>query len=247
MKRIRPFFRAFGALHRTLHWTDLAVLLSAPVYGVTIRYLLPILSKLVLFMPDLRPWQRALDSLLMLVSAFSILYPFVLCGVEERMNGIALSLTVSPLRSGGYFLCRYITPCLYAAVYAFLMELCFCPATLEREISHTILCCLLAAPAALSGMLIAPVLTRDKLNGVTLLQLSVILFMALPAVLGNMLPMFLQPLFILCPAYWLRRYALNRDWLMAVMCLITCGLWLLGGYALWSRSLKHMRLMESVE
>ncbi|MBE5778312.1 MAG: hypothetical protein E7331_03150 [Clostridiales bacterium] len=245
MKRFFSFFRTFGALHRSIHWWDLAVFLAAPVFGVTIRYFLPIVQKLIIFFPDLRPYQKALDSLLMMISAFSLLYPFVLCGVEERMNGIALSLTISPLRSSGYFICRYLMPCVYAAIYAFLMELCFSP--VERPLLHTVLCCLLAAPVALTGMLAAPVLTNDKLDGIILLKFTVVIFLAIPSLLGHLLPLFLQPVFLLCPAYWLMRFVAKQDWLMAVMSLATALLWLGGSYSLWSRSLKQMRFVDSWE
>ncbi|MBP3542348.1 MAG: hypothetical protein J6K72_11150 [Clostridia bacterium] len=242
---MRKFLRTFAALNRSIHWSDLAILVLGPFFGVLIRYALPIAQKLLPLMPDLRQYTKPLDSVLMLVSAFSILYPFVLCSVEERVNGIALSLTISPLRSSGYFICRFVLPCILAGVYALCMELLFSP--VDRPFWHTALCCLLSGPTALSGMLVAPVFTKDKLSGLTLIKLSVWLLLAAPALIGFALPTIFQPLFLIFPSYWFMRCTRMADWLLFVMCFFLSLFWIVTGYRLWSRSLKELRLTDSWE
>lgn len=245
MHKMRPYMKTALTLGKITYWGDWIALFIAPMYGVCIRYAYPIARVLVPFLPDLDAIKQPLDSILLLLAAYGVMYPAVLSGVEERTNGIALSLTITPLKTGGYFGCRYLPPMVLSFVYALLMELCF--ATVERTLVHALVLSALSVSTAFGGMLLAPLLSDDKHGGIVFLKIGLWTLIVLVPIVGYLLPAPAQPLFLLFPFYWFMRYGAVRDWLLALLCALTAFIWIGSGYGLWKRSLCRMKYSGGLE
>lgn len=230
---------SLGGLVRTLR-ADLMLFFMLPVpllAVVAFRILIPMGEGLLtayFHVPALlSPYYLLIDLLSASMAPLIMAYVSVMVVLEERDDGLARYLAVTPLGRGGYLLSRVGIPVLFGAVYAVPLLLAFSLTALNFW-----LVLLLALAGGLSGViaaLLVPAVAGNKVEGMALTKLSTLLL------LGLFVPFFVDgPLRYLAaplPSFWMAELALSGQGWYFLPVLGTAAVWL---WALWRRFSKQM-------
>lgn len=231
---MRALSSSLGGFVRTLR-ADLMLFFMLPVpllAVVAFRVLIPIVEGLLTAyfrVPALlSPYYLAIDLLSASIAPLMLAYVSIMVVLEERDDGLARYLAVTPLGRMGYLLSRIGVPVLFGAAYTVPL-LAFL--SLTRPALWLIF--LLALAGGLSGAiaaLLVPSLAENKVEGMAITKLSTLLMLGLfvPFFVSGPLRFLATPL----PSFWMAELALSgRAWYFLPV-LGAAAVWL---WALWRR------------
>lgn len=236
---MRALSASLGGLVRTLR-ADLMLFFMLPVpllAAVAFRVLVPIVEGLLtayFHVPALlSPYYLLIDLLTASMAPLLLAYVSIMVVLEERDDGLARYLAVTPLGRMGYLLSRVGIPVLFGAVYTVPLLTLF---SLTRPALWLVP--LLALAGGLSGAiaaLLVPSLAENKVEGMALTKLSTLLL------LGLFVPFFVDgPLRYLAaplPSFWMAELAISTQGWYLLPALATTVAWLVGLCRRFSRKL----------
>lgn len=160
--------------------------------------------------------------------SFSIISPTMLCYIasmvilEEKDDHVSVYLAATPLGKNGYILSRLVIP----AVISFVLTLILLPFFSLSEVSFStvIMLSLTGAAQGLIITLIVVVFSANKLEGLAVTKLSVIMMLAIFA------PYFIrtnaQYLLSVLPTYWIGKAVHESSFMYFVFALVISALWI---------------------
>lgn len=230
---------SLGSLLRALR-SDLMLFFMLPVpllCAVAFRVLAPMgeewLAAYFHVPAVLSPYYLVFDLLTASMAPFILAYVSVMVVLEERDDGLARYLAVTPLGRTGYLVSRVGVPVLFGAVYTVPLL-----AFLSLSSPALWLTLLLALAGGLSGViaaLLVPALAENKVEGMAITKLSTLLMLGLfaPFFVSGPLRYLAAPL----PSFWMAVVALTGQALYMLPLLGVSFLWLLVLYRRFSRKL----------
>ena len=181
----------------------------------------------------LAPYYLLSDLMVAVVAPILLAYVSVMVVLEERDDGLARYLAVTPLGRGGYLLSRVCVPVLAGTAYT-LPLLAFCSLTAPGPWMTALLALAGGMSGAISALLV-PAFAGNKVEGMALVKLSTLVLA------GLFVPFFLDgPISCAAaflPSFWMAKLALEGRPLLFAPLLLTAMAWMWGLYRRFAKKL----------
>lgn len=226
IRRSYPIWPAFAMLLRILmHGSAFVASVMMPIIlGCAIRFGIPTLTKAAPALQIMSDYASFLDALLYLLTPFFMLRACAMVMVDERDNNTALGLMATPLGRNGYLISRCVLPFCGAMLYTIVITFVFF--SISRKPLHTVLIAVTSSFAAFSACSFIPGSARNRLSAASIAKTAFLLLL-ISTVISFFAPQKWGPYLSWLPTYWVHRYFVFGDWLMAVICVIVSLLWIL--------------------
>ncbi|MEA4972122.1 hypothetical protein SDC9_121267 [bioreactor metagenome] len=170
----------------------------------------------------LKPYYGLFDILFSIISPTMLCYIASMVILEEKDDHVSVYLAATPLGKNGYILSRLVIP----AVISFVLTLILLPFFSLSEVSFStvIMLSLTGAAQGLIITLIVVVFSANKLEGLAVTKLSVIMMLAI------FVPYFIRTnaQYLLCvlPTYWIGKAVHESSYMYFAFALVISALWI---------------------
>ncbi len=204
----------------------LVMVLFAPfIAGAAFRFGLPAADTLILtltgFGPVFAPWQVLIDLFLAVLTPYLFCFASAMVMLEERDEGTATYLMVTPVSRTGYFVSRLLVPALLSMPITALVLILFG----QAGFSALLIAALSLASALVAVLVVLLILAfaGNKVEGMALAKLAGLYLAGLPLAFFPDLPFaFLHRLL---PSWWIARLAIDTQWQSILGFLVCSTLW----------------------
>lgn len=216
----------------------LILILIAPILAAFFfRFGIPFAQSLILehfdLLLEIQPYNRMIDLFLGMLTSYMFAFVVAMSMLEDYDNNIVSYLAITPLRTGGYLVSRFLIPSLISWFVSIVLVAFFSldSWSMFQIVSITLLLTL----SSFSIMLLIFSFSSNKVEGMAIAKTSGMTMVGLivPFVFNDNI----QYIVGFLPSFWIAKYAMYESLLYFIISLIMTSIWI---YLLYLKFLNKL-------